>query len=196
MKIDLHCHTIKTSVDSKIRDIDKINFIEALDRTDVRFVAITNHNKFDKKQFNDFKKNDKNIIVIPGIEITISQEKHKHGHLIIFTSPKKITKFEKCIEQIKFNKKDETTIDNVISSFKSIECFFMPHAGNKTNSLTDENIKKIRELQSKSNYLILEVPNLISSAILQDDRDECYINGTDNGIESGNKDETISDYQN
>lgn len=48
MKIDLHTHTRKCkSGDAHTRDISPVDFCEKILATDVRIVAITNHNVFD-----------------------------------------------------------------------------------------------------------------------------------------------------
>ena len=55
MKIDIHVHTKKTKKgDAPTREIDARRFHEIISTTDVKIVAITNHNHFDLTQYNDF----------------------------------------------------------------------------------------------------------------------------------------------
>ena len=56
MKIDIHVHTKKIkSGDSITRNIDATQFLNIIKQTDVKILAITNHNHFDFSQFNEFQ---------------------------------------------------------------------------------------------------------------------------------------------
>ena len=56
MKIDLHCHTKRIkSGDGSGRNVTKELFCKKIFDADVKIVAITNHNAFDKEQFFEFK---------------------------------------------------------------------------------------------------------------------------------------------
>lgn len=72
--IDLHCHTIaskyKTGESEKRNVPNKECFLNAMRKNQVSVVAITNHNYFDSKQFEDFKDNE-DVVVFPGIELDI-----------------------------------------------------------------------------------------------------------------------------
>lgn len=55
MKIDLHCHTKKTKKSDGInRNVDVVTFSKYMKDLDIKIVAITNHNLFDKKQYEEF----------------------------------------------------------------------------------------------------------------------------------------------
>lgn len=52
MKIDLHCHTQKVKTgDAVTRNVTPEKFATKITEADVKIVAITNHNKFDYKQY-------------------------------------------------------------------------------------------------------------------------------------------------
>lgn len=56
MRIDLHCHTKKTKQgDAETRNVSVDKFVETLSKNEVQFVAITNHNEFDKNQYEQFR---------------------------------------------------------------------------------------------------------------------------------------------
>ncbi|MBK9742872.1 MAG: hypothetical protein IPO94_07860 [Saprospiraceae bacterium] len=56
MKLDIHVHTRKVkSGDAETRNIEKDKFIDIIKDTDVKILAITNHNHFDSNQYEDFK---------------------------------------------------------------------------------------------------------------------------------------------
>ena len=60
MKIDLHCHTKKTKKSDGInRNVDVTTFAKYMKDLDIKIVAITNHNLFDKKQYEEFEESVK-----------------------------------------------------------------------------------------------------------------------------------------
>ncbi|AGM24637.1 hypothetical protein [Spiroplasma chrysopicola] len=85
MRINLYQHTraikngehITRNLD--IMDKTKVDlFISNLENWDVGIVFITNHNLFDLNQFNFFEDqlNEKNILLLPGIEINIKDNEN------------------------------------------------------------------------------------------------------------------------
>lgn len=57
MKIDIHTHTKKCkSGDAPTREVSAERFCETILSTEVRIVAITNHNVFDLSQYTDITK--------------------------------------------------------------------------------------------------------------------------------------------
>ena len=50
MKVDFHCHTKSVKQgESQKRNIDSKKFVNIINNANVKIVAITNHNEFDKK---------------------------------------------------------------------------------------------------------------------------------------------------
>lgn len=87
-KIDLHIHTVPTVSDSYF-DFSIEALKEYIEKAQLDAVAITNHNLFDRNQFEEISKN-LNIVVFPGIEIDIES-----GHLLVISDPSDIDDFEK-----------------------------------------------------------------------------------------------------
>ncbi len=86
-KIDLHIHTVASKSDSDFSfSLDRLKkYVETL-RID--FIAITNHNLFDSKQYiiiSDALK----ITVFPGIEIDLEE-----GHILLIADNNEIEDFE------------------------------------------------------------------------------------------------------
>lgn len=69
-RIDLHIHTLSTSLDDDF-DFD----MEALKRhvsdNQLEIIAITNHNLFDKSNYLEVCKELPNVLVLPGIEVSV-----------------------------------------------------------------------------------------------------------------------------
>ena len=56
MKIDIHTHTKKVKQgDPESRNIDATKFTDIINKTDVKILAITNHNHFDNQQYIQLK---------------------------------------------------------------------------------------------------------------------------------------------
>ena len=88
MKIDIHAHTKKVKQgDSEYRNIDIAKFVEINKATDVKILAITNHNHFDLNQYNQFRTGVNGICQIwPGIELDILEDRRR-AHLIVIVNP-------------------------------------------------------------------------------------------------------------
>jgi len=80
LKADFHLHT-KADKEFKYDGDDNLfakNYIEQLKKTDLNVGIITNHNKFDKDEFAELKKNaqKQNIWLIPGVEFSLKEGIH------------------------------------------------------------------------------------------------------------------------
>ena len=65
MRIDFHCHTKAVkSGENKTRNINTTDFKEAIKDARVKMFAITNHNSFDKNQFDEFYKEVNNDFIL------------------------------------------------------------------------------------------------------------------------------------
>jgi len=98
MKIDIHTHTKKVKQgDSEDRDIDVKRFEEIIKETDVKILAITNHNHFDHDQYIEFKKISESICQIwPGVEFDILED-GRRAHLIVIANPKNSERFSDLV---------------------------------------------------------------------------------------------------
>ena len=145
MKIDLHVHTIKTKLDNSNRNIPSVEqFIAILNKSNVGIAAITNHNKFDMKQFNEIvSKNINKILFLPGIELNVKlNDSVKHLNLIF--DPKHVDELINFINKNKIDDDKFTSIEieKVISELgNSNKCFFCLDYKND-KKFTKEEIKK------------------------------------------------------
>lgn len=88
MKIDIHTHTKKCkSGDAPTREVTPEVFCDTILSTDVKVVAITNHNVFDLLQFQAIQERiGDDALVWPGVELDVYNGEAK-GHLLVITSP-------------------------------------------------------------------------------------------------------------
>ena len=178
MKIDIHTHTKKIKQgDSENRNIDVIKFTEIIKETDVKILAITNHNHFDLDQYNEFKDSVDGICQVwPGVEFDILEE-GRRAHLITIVNPKKAKSFSQKVNEIIGSTSGDSftiSIDDVVKHFDKLDAIFIAHYHSKKPSLLDKDIEKLINLVSNKKRVLKEASNSISAGI--------YINHGHNSI--------------
>ena len=152
-KIDLHIHTQKCkSGDPSERKISPIEFIKKMHENDVCICAITNHNKFDIKEFEEIKALDEKLTIFPGIELDVIDE-NNHFHIVVVCNPDRKKEFYKIFDNEKNRKYDEFSLNAdkffaKIHQFKNDEIVIIPHYGDKDKkrSITEEFKKTMTEV--------------------------------------------------
>ena len=167
MKIDLHCHTIKTKKSDGIsRNVTVEDFSKYMNDLEIKIVAITNHNYFDLKQYNEFSESVKETTMVwPGIELDIKQ-KPKDGHMIVICDPKNKEEFSKIFDMSK-DKADDYSIDikTLGEKTKKLNCIYICHYYKKNPEINDDIIQNIeksgidetRIFKEPSNYKTLGI---------------------------------------
>lgn len=178
MKIDIHTHTKKVKQgDSDNRNVDVSKFTDIINKTDVKILAITNHNHFDYEQYSQFKTSvDGTCQIWPGVEFDILEE-GRRGHLIEIVNPKNAEAFgNKVNEVIGSTSPDSFTIsiEDVVNKFNDFDIIFIAHYHSKTPNLTDKDVDKLIGLVSNPKRVLKEASNSISAGI--------YINHGHNSI--------------
>ncbi|MHC0443076.1 hypothetical protein [Flavobacterium sp. 3-210] len=178
MKIDIHTHTKKIKQgDSENRNVDVNKFSEIIKETDVKILAITNHNHFDHEQFLQFQSNVDGICQIwPGVEFDVVEEENR-AHLIVIVNPKNSETFSQRVNEII----GTTTADNftisiseVVANFDDLDAIFIAHYHSKKPDLLDKDIDKLLSLVANQKRVLKEASNSISAGI--------YINHGHNSI--------------
>lgn len=170
MKIDIHVHTKKTkNGDAKTRDITPKKFCEIVTSTDVKIIAITNHNVFDLTQYEEIIKELKGEIQVwPGVELDIVEDE-KRGHLIVIVSPEKAKDFSLILNGLTKESTPDTfniNIDSTLSGFDKLNPLYIAHYRQKKPDINEEGVNKIIQKTSNKNRVIKEVGNSISAGIL------------------------------
>ena len=169
MKIDIHTHTKKVKQgDSENRNVDVDKFTEIIKETDVKILAITNHNHFDLEQYTQFKTNVDGICQIwAGVEFDILEEGRK-AHLITIVNPKNSEVFSKKIDEIVGTTSADiftVSIEDVVRNFESLDVIFVVHYHSKKPNLTDKDVEKLISLASNPKRVLKEASNSISAGI-------------------------------
>lgn len=169
MKIDIHTHTKKCkSGDAPTREVTPEVFCDTVLSTDVKVIAITNHNVFDFSQFQAIQKRIGNeALVWPGVELDVYDSDVK-GHLLVITSPALATKLATAIATLTMDYTPDTfkvTIQDVLATFDGMEPLYVAHYKQKRPSVSDDMLK-VLEAGAKNKWCVLkEVSNAISAGI-------------------------------
>lgn len=169
MKIDIHVHTKKTkSGDSELRNIGVEKFGDTIRSTDVKILAITNHNHFDLIQYEQFKQDLDGVCQIwPGIELDIL-ENGKRAHLIVIVNPVKSKEFDECVQKILEGKTSDNftiSLKQTVDSFDTLDSIYIPHYFVKKPNLGNEEVDLLLNLVSNKRRVLKEATNSISAGI-------------------------------
>lgn len=124
IKVDFHIHTISTIKDADFDfDIDVLN--QYINEMEIDCIAITNHNVFDKKQYEEIRR-CVNAKVFPGMEVDI-----ENSHLLLICNDSCVEELEKASFQLKSLIVDENSYIS-FDEFKNIfpnygEYILIPH---------------------------------------------------------------------
>lgn len=140
-KVDLHIHTISTVKDRSFTfDINVLEDYVQSQKIDV--IAITNHNVFDRYQYEQINDKLTNTIVLPGIEIDIDGG---HALFIADSDKQSLDAFEAICNQIApLVKSQDNTIpfDQVQALFHCFDDYLVIPHYDKEPKLPDETISK------------------------------------------------------
>lgn len=172
MKIDLHCHTKAVrSGELPTRNVSKEKFLNAVVDAGVEVVAITNHDVFDKDQYEEFVEHVKDAVQIwPGIEFAVTHD-DKAFHLIVVGNPKNADEFSNDIKSLNLDaeKEPNVALNIILDTFRSKDVLFIPHFGGKKPAIPQETLEYLRDsLGDKATRIIVEDTNERSVLILTD----------------------------
>ncbi|MBU1216069.1 hypothetical protein KJ870_05505 [bacterium] len=169
MKIDIHVHTKKTKQgDAETRKIEADRFHEIVSSTEVKIIAITNHNVFDIEQYQEFiAEVGEDFQIWPGVELDVIKD-GRQGHLIVIVSPNKANYFSDTILKLtKDTTPDKFTIslEDVVSNFDKFMPLYIAHYHQKKPDLLDEDIDYIVEMTANKSRVLKEATNAVSAGI-------------------------------
>lgn len=169
MKIDIHTHTRKCkSGDAATREISSEDFCSSILSTEVRVVAITNHNVFDLAQFEEIRtRMGTDAQIWPGVELDVHDGKSR-GHLLVITSPDQAAQFSAAVLELTHGHTPDSfkvTIPDVLAKFDAMQPLYVAHYKQKRPSVSDDMLA-VLELGATNKWSILkEVSNAISAGI-------------------------------
>ncbi|MFZ1748033.1 MAG: hypothetical protein WAU17_19145 [Nitrospirales bacterium] len=169
MKIDIHTHTKKCkSGDAPTREISPADFREKILSTEVRIIAITNHNAFDLDQFDEIETRlVQDAQVWPGIELDIL-DGGARGHLLVIVSPRSAKEFSAAVEKLTTDFTPDSftaTIEEVLEAFDAFSPLYVAHYKQKKPNISDEVLQMLEKKTKNPGCVIKEVTNSISAGI-------------------------------
>ena len=151
-----------------MREISPTDFCETMLSTEVRIIAITNHNVFDLDQFEKIQTRlGKDAQVWPGIELDVL-DLNLRGHLLVIVSPKSARKFSAAVEKLTKDSSPDSftaTIEDVLKTFDAFNPLYVAHYKQKKPSLSDEVLEMLETKTKNPGCVIKEVTNSISAGI-------------------------------
>jgi predicted ATPase len=169
MKIDIHVHTKRVkSGDAETRDIEPNAFCDVLSKTEVKICAITNHNHFDKSQYDlIIEQSQSSFQTWPGVELDVI-ESNKRGHLIVIVNPKHVQKFADLIDDLTKNSSSDDfllNLNEVADIFDPLDPIYIPHYLSKKPSISDDEIQILIDASANKKRILKEATNSISAGI-------------------------------
>ncbi len=169
MKIDIHVHTKKIkSGDPDGRNINETKFNETIRLTDVKILAITNHNHFDINQYKRFHDLVEDTCQIwPGVELDVIDDS-KRAHLIVIANPKNAERFDKALTDLLKGIHADTftsTIEEIVGCFDKLDVIYITHYSSKKPDMSDAGIAKLMSQASNKQRVLKEASNSISAGI-------------------------------
>ncbi|GGB64512.1 hypothetical protein GCM10007424_00510 [Flavobacterium suaedae] len=169
MKIDIHTHTKKIkSGDAPTRHVEVEDFQEILRSTDVKILAITNHNHFDVSQYKALRESVAgHTEVWPGIELDIL-ENGKRSHILVIVNPSVVDEFANRTNTLLEGVNADTftiSLDDTVKLFDDLDCVYIAHYLAKKPNLGDAEINKLLGLVANPKRVLKEATNSISAGI-------------------------------
>lgn len=162
-KVDLHIHTVQSLSDTFF-DFSLDSLKDYVEKLEIDCIAITNHNLFDKSQFEIICK-ELPIKVFPGIEIDL-----EGGHILLISENQELDDFDSKCKQVTDlikTKDDSITYEQLISIYPLLSKYLLiPHYDKNPN------IKEITLKKLGDNIIAGEVTSLrkFKSCLKEDDK--------------------------
>lgn len=140
-KIDLHIHT-KAADRERSFDFDLSCLQEYVRRQSLDCIAITNHNEFDRAQFEQIQ-SLLDVLVLPGIEVDV-----EGGQILVISEPSRLDAFSSSCESIAAlnpNKGDSVSVDKLADIFGDLSCFLLIPHYDKQPSISSETLAALGE---------------------------------------------------
>lgn len=129
-KIDFHIHTVP-SISDRHFDFDLESLKEYVELLEIDCIAITNHNLFDKNQYDQIT-NELAAKVFPGIEIDL-----EGGHLLLISENENVDDFAakaQKVSELNTSPSDDISYDELIEIYGELNNYLLiPHYDKKPN---------------------------------------------------------------
>ena len=183
MRIDLHMHTQKCKQgDGSKRKITPENLVNKLSEEEVGVCAITNHNKFDKSEYETVKSLNPELNIFPGIELDIDFHDERR-HVVVVCNPKKANEFYATFDNEPARNYNEHSLlyEEFLAKVKTFEkenIIVIPHFMDKDRGFTIDERKELFD-NLKEYVVILETSKLRTMGVVNDHEEHLSLIGSD-----------------
>lgn len=168
MRIDFHCHTKATKSGDGNRTVTPEIFRLKLQQADIDAVAITNHNRFDKEQFDTLTETVAGeIMVWPGAELDVDGAGGRY-HMIVITSPNKAADFNLVIDELVGGKSADDccwSFEQLWNAFNGWDALFIAHCHDKTPAISQADIESVKAKTNGDWRIFFEPKSLVTLGI-------------------------------
>lgn len=168
MRVDFHCHTKATKSGDGNRTVTPELFHSKLQQADVDAVAITNHNRFDKEQFDvlsDAVAGE--IMVWPGVELDVDGFGGRY-HMIVITSPNNAADFDGVIDKLVGGKSADDCswgFKELWDAFDGWDALFVAHCHDKAPAISQADIENVKAITGEDWRVFFEPKSLVTLGI-------------------------------
>ena len=168
MRVDFHCHTKATKSGDGNRTVEPALFATKLKQADVDAVAITNHNHFDKEQYESLSAVvAERTMVWPGVELDVAGIAGR-WHMIVIVGPSKVDDFDALIAGLVGNRSADDCIwpfKELWEAFDGWEAIFLSHCHDKAPAISQTDIENVRTVTGDDWRVFFEPKNLVTLGI-------------------------------
>ena len=107
-RIDLHIHTLPSNIDERF-SFDESVLVNHVKANGLAGIAVTNHNLFDRGNYERTVELFPGVAVLPGIEVSV-----RSYHVLVIADPADIDDFENRCQEVPDIGKDEDGITKAI----------------------------------------------------------------------------------
>jgi len=169
MKIDIHVHTKKVkSGDAPTRSIDSTRFGDIIRATDVRVLAVTNHNHFDHEQYLGLRESVEGVCQVwPGVELDIMED-GKRAHVLVIVSPTNVDAFSDVVKSLLGSTNPDVFtigLEDTVRAFAPLNPLYIAHYHSKKPNLLNKDVARLISLSGNDKRVLKEASNAISAGI-------------------------------
>lgn len=170
MRIDLHCHTKATKTgDGSGRNATPELFAEKIELAQVKVVATTNHNHFDRNQYEALAEAVRDTAMVwPGVELDVTREGGSRWHMVVVCGPAQLDMFERAVADLVGDTLPDDCrwdFDEVWRKLSSLDALFISHCHDKGPNVTEADIEFMKERTDNDWRLYYEPRTLLTLGI-------------------------------
>ena len=138
-RFDLHIHTLPSPIEADF-SFSMDSLVDHVKGNKLNIIAITNHNYFDKDNYDYVRTALPNVLVLPGIEVSVEK-----FHVLVVANPELVDTFDELCEDVSQPDKNGIGMSNerFIELFGAGSFIVIPHYRKKP-AITSSDLEKLK----------------------------------------------------